>query len=71
MHRSEERRAFACSDCGAAVPAAARAFAFAGEGVLCWECATRRGGAYDEAEDRWSVSPRLDGLGDLEDDGRS
>jgi hypothetical protein len=30
--------------------------------VLCMECALRRGGAWDEGRDRWSVPPRVDDL---------
>jgi hypothetical protein len=52
-----------CSDCGAVVASAQeRLYAFGTEGVLCMECALRRGGAWDEGRDRWSVPPRVDDL---------
>ena len=53
----------ACSDCGAGVaPAQDRLYAFGTDGVLCMECALRRGGAWDEGKDRWTVPPRVDDL---------
>jgi hypothetical protein len=52
-----------CSDCGAVVASdQERLYAFGTEGVLCMECALRRGGAWDEGRDRWSVPPRVDDL---------
>lgn len=52
-----------CSDCGATVASdQERLYAFGTEGVLCMECALRRGGAWDEGRDRWSVPPRVDDL---------
>jgi hypothetical protein len=54
---------FGCSDCGATVaPAQDRVYAFGTDGVLCMECALRRGGAWDEGRDRWTVAPRVDDL---------
>jgi len=53
-----------CLDCGAEVVAyAARAFAIGSRGALCFDCAVRRGGLYDEITDRWDRDPTLDGLG--------
>ena len=53
----------ACSDCGAGVaPSQDRLYAFGTDGVLCMECALRRGGAWDEGKDRWTVPPRVDDL---------
>lgn len=57
MHRSETRELSDCADCGAeTLPARDRAYA-SGEIVLCWACALRRGGSYDEEQDRWVVPP--------------
>jgi hypothetical protein len=54
---------FGCSDCGGTVaPAQDRVYAFGTDGVLCMECALRRGGAWDEGRDRWTVAPRVDDL---------
>lgn len=53
-----------CIDCGttiAAVDATTdRAFALTPEIILCSACARRRGGVYDDAEDKWKIAPRLD-----------
>ncbi len=56
-----------CSDCGASIaPGADGGFSF-GEGrVLCFECAIRRKGEYDEREDRWTVAPDLTGIEEVE-----
>jgi hypothetical protein len=58
MHRSEARELVDCLDCGAAIaPERERAFAVGDDMYLCFECAVRRGGVYDEREDRWMVPP--------------
>jgi hypothetical protein len=60
--RSEPRR---CAQCGASVLSESeRAFEFGDENLLCWECATARGGRYDEAADAWEPTPDLGGLSD-------
>ena len=52
-----------CSDCGDALaPQSDRAYAFGTDGVLCMECSVRRGGAWDETRETWSVPPRVDDL---------
>jgi hypothetical protein len=57
MHRSETRELKICADCGAETyPGRERAYAF-GAAVLCWACALRRGGTYDEVHDRWVEAP--------------
>lgn len=61
MHRSEAVEYEVCASCGTEVRSAERAFAFE-ESVLCYECAVKRGGAYDETHDRWEVAPSLEGL---------
>ena len=54
----EEDTTEKCADCGALVnPGLDRAFAFSEDSLLCYECASRRGGSYDEIEDRWVVVP--------------
>ncbi|MDH3520473.1 MAG: hypothetical protein OEM49_08460 [Myxococcales bacterium] len=68
MHRSEVQLIGPCGDCGAEIRLdAERAFTFGARGVLCWECAIRRGGRYDEARDSWIEVPRIDDLGNAYD----
>lgn len=56
----EDMEIFVCTLCGESVkPATERAFAFGDEDVLCYACAVRRGGRYDDAEDRWTVPPKV------------
>ncbi len=64
MHRSEASGLVPCSDCGVEVRSGReREFELGTSGVLCFECALRRGGRYDEQLDRWSEEPRIDDLG--------
>lgn len=53
-----------CIDCGTPIDAdqavAERTFAITGEVVLCHACALRRGGVYDDADDKWKIAPRLE-----------
>jgi hypothetical protein len=51
-----------CADCGQAVREGERRYDVSDESVICFECAMRRGGAYDEAEDRWTSAPDADDL---------
>jgi hypothetical protein len=62
MHRSEAGFIRPCADCGAPVEQEERVFGFGADAVLCWECALRRGGAYDSEEDRWTVEPGVTDL---------
>lgn len=65
MHRSEAEEIVPCADCGAPVePGRDRGYAIGGERTLalCWDCAIRRGGAYEEDEDRWVRPPQTDDL---------
>jgi hypothetical protein len=58
MHREEADLLVTCLDCGAELaPGSDRDFEFGTAGTLCWACAERRGGTYDEHESRWSESP--------------
>jgi hypothetical protein len=67
MHRSETRNLGCCSDCGTETQASTeRAYSFGTRGLLCFECAIRRGGRYDETHDHWSNDPRIDDLGAYE-----
>lgn len=65
MEIEEWEDAGVCIVCGARVSEAAQdAFGFGTENVLCWECATERGGRYDAERDTWDVEPDLEGLVD-------
>lgn len=63
MHRSETRELTWCADCGSELdPGRDRAYGFGPEAFLCYACAERRGGIYDEAHDRWLRDPDTGGL---------
>jgi hypothetical protein len=65
MHREEFEQAERCAVCGVGLAVATeRGYAFGTTGVLCYECATRRGGVYDATHDRWSTEPDVSGLPD-------
>ena len=67
MHRSEADELESCSDCGVEVQVARdRAYAFGG-GALCYACAMRRGGIYDELHDVWTSAPDVAGFASPED----
>jgi hypothetical protein len=61
-----ELEQLSCVDCGTPIDAdqavAERTFAITGEVVLCHACALRRGGSYDDADDKWKIAPRLEDL---------
>lgn len=60
MHREEAEQLVPCAGCGAVIsPGPDRGYAFGLDRVLCWQCATDRGGSYDSEEDRWTVEPRV------------
>jgi len=58
----EEPEAIPCADCGEAIFASGRGYAFGTEQWLCWQCAERRGGRYDAHRECWSGAPEV---GDL------
>lgn len=41
-----------------------RAFAVSDDEYLCFACAARRGGTFDEDEDEWTTPPDLSGIWD-------
>jgi hypothetical protein len=66
MHRSEALDLVSCLSCGAEVSLGVdRVFAVTEESALCFACAIRRGGSYNEAHDSWTKSPNLHGLREL------
>lgn len=63
MHRSETPELATCAECGAEIaPARERGYVYAPGACLCFACAVRRGGSYDETHDRWSNEPDTQGL---------
>ena len=63
MDISEARELELCRECGAEVHASRdRTYALDAERVLCFACAVKRGGAYDERHDLWTAAPDLAGL---------
>lgn len=60
VDRSEETALAWCADCGAELdPEVERGFRFGEQRALCFACAVRRGGTWDEAHDRWADEPDL------------
>ena len=54
-----------CSLCGARVSAGTEfGFVFGTGSVLCFECATSRGGRFDAGRDTWDPPPDVAGLPD-------
>lgn len=63
MHRSEASELAVCIECGGEIwPERDRAYLITDDDVLCFGCALKRGGAYDERKDRWTAPPDLTGL---------
>ncbi len=56
--------AIECADCGELTLESepGEAYPLPDGRILCRECAVRRGGAWDEAEERWRVEPAVDDL---------
>ncbi len=58
MHRSETAEFIECLACRAEISIDRdRAFAVTEDSGLCFSCAIKRGGAYDELHDAWTRSP--------------
>jgi hypothetical protein len=62
MHRSEAETLEICVDCDAEIADVERGFAVDDERYLCFACAVKRGGKYDETHDHWDPPPSLEGL---------
>ena len=63
MHRSEVAQFSLCMECGEEIwPERERSFLVSGDDALCYACAAKRGGSYDELHDRWTEAPHLKGL---------
>lgn len=58
MHRSEAAELENCADCGAELQGALeRGYALDARRALCFACAEKRGGRYDERRDLWVRPP--------------
>jgi hypothetical protein len=63
MGMDESDDLVACAACGSVISRSEdRAYAFGTDSAICLACGLRRGGAYDEEEDRWRVAPQIDDL---------
>jgi hypothetical protein len=63
MGENEDLDVWNCADCGEAVIVSQEiVYPFGYDGVLCLNCARRRGGSYDTADERWVVVPRVEDL---------
>lgn len=62
MYPPEDDEYVFCADCGGEVMISDRIYRFGEQRALCFDCATRRQGVYQELLERWSVSPGLDDL---------
>jgi len=68
MRRTESEELAVCAECGAEIVAGRdRSYEFGSSGALCFACAVRRGGSYDESRDRWTTPPDTSGLAGSED----
>ena len=61
MYAEEEEFGF-CAACDREVSIAPRIYLFGDDNALCFECATKLDGVYDEPGSTWKVEPRVDGL---------
>jgi hypothetical protein len=58
MHRSETEELIQCLACGAEISIDRdRSFAITQDDGLCFACALKRGGVYDELHDTWTRAP--------------
>jgi len=63
MEESELSDLARCASCGDEItPGIDRGFAASGDRVLCYDCAERRGGVWDETRGIWTREPDLIGL---------
>jgi hypothetical protein len=68
MHRSDTLESKSCAECGAVFyPSRDRGFAFGSDAALCFDCAVRRGGRWDELHDRWETDADVGDLAAAED----
>lgn len=63
MHSEETLEPATCADCGEPTDLdSTLSFVISENKVLCFDCALRRGGRYDEDEGGWVVAPNVLGL---------
>ena len=54
-----------CADCGDELdPDMDRGYALGPDAVLCFRCASQRGGTWDESQERWVIEPDVADLGE-------
>jgi hypothetical protein len=70
MHREEVDELARCVECDSEVAPTDRIFAIGDQSLLCYSCAVRRGGVYDERYDRWATEPVLEAMSSAEAIGR-
>jgi hypothetical protein len=61
MYEEETEYGF-CAACDGEVSIAPGTFLFGDDNVLCFDCATKFDGVYDEPGSRWTVEPNLQEL---------
>lgn len=62
MHESEAERYGVCAACGSEVTTADRVYCFGVDELLCFECAVKRHGVFDEGHDDWTTPPNVQDL---------
>jgi hypothetical protein len=62
MYPPEDDDYAACADCTTEVLIFDRIYAMSDGRALCFDCASHRDGVYHDVLERWTVSPRLEGL---------
>jgi hypothetical protein len=61
-HEADEEEFGFCAACDGEVSIAPRVYLFGDDNALCFDCATKLHGVYDEPGSRWTVEPELAGL---------
>ena len=59
MHVQEDAGLEECAHCGATLDPEVDRACTIGDEVLCFSCAVREGGVYDEARAQWIVPPAI------------
>lgn len=67
MDEMETDQLARCADCGTEITVGIdRGFSSGADLVLCYDCAERRGGTWNEERGTWTSAPDLIGLSDLD-----
>lgn len=62
MYEAEEEEFGFCAACDGEVSIAPRIYLFGDDNALCFDCATKLHGVYDEPGNCWTIEPKLDDL---------